>query len=111
MDTGQYTDLFNDQVGSYSYAGGSSLGTYVSGASGLSSTQMDSMTPSTNYNVFPPADQIQRTYIRPTPYPTKLAIRNVRAFQICRSSEANRGQFVSAGVIRVGCQYSFSYYL
>ncbi|KIM61665.1 hypothetical protein SCLCIDRAFT_9359 [Scleroderma citrinum Foug A] len=52
MDTGQHTDLFDDQVGSYEYAGGSSLGTFVSGASCLSSTQTNSMTPSVNRNLF-----------------------------------------------------------
>ena len=111
MDMGQHTDLFDDQVGSYEYAGGSSLGTFVSGVSCLSSTQMNSMTPSANRNVFPSTHQIQRSHNRPTPYPAELAIRYVRAFQIRRSSEVDRGQFVPVGVIWVGRPYGFLYYL
>ena len=111
MDTGQHTDLFDDQVGLYEYAGGSSLGTFMSGASCLSSTQTNSMTPSANRNVFPSTHQIQHSHNRPTPYPAELAIRSVRAFQIRRSSEVDRGQFVPAGVIQVGCPYGFLYYL
>jgi len=65
------------------------------------------MTPSTNYGVLPSTLQIQRAFSRPTPYPAELAIRNVRAFQTRRSTEAERGQFVRAGVIRVDFQYIF----
>ena len=100
VDTGQCMDLLDD-AGSYGYAGGSSLVTFIPGTSGSSSTQTNSITPSMNYNVIPLALCIQRTFIRPTPYPSELAIHNVHAFQTRHPSEAERGQFMGVGVIRV----------
>ena len=100
VDTGQCTDLLDD-TGSYGYAGGSSLVTFVPGTSGSSLTQTNSIMPSTNYNVILPALRIQRTFIRLTPYPSELAICNVCAFQTRHPSEAKQGQFMGVGVIRV----------